>query len=185
LTDDDRELVARFLAARDEDAFRRLYRRHTPALYLLALRLLGPYSTAADDVVQEIWVRASRSLGQFEWTSSLRTWLCGIVVNRCREVRRSGGRREAALAAWALIQTPASGWTSESFAVERAVAGLADDLRDVLVLHDVHGYTHREIGTMLGISAGTSKSRLHDARLAIRTELRPAPAGMSAHERRR
>lgn len=183
MTVHDEDLVARFLRASDEDAFRQLYRRHTPALYLLALRLLGPRGGEAEDVVQETWVRAARNLRSFAWSSSLRTWLCGIVVNRCREVARRGRREQRALSGWPDGVRYASAWPARTLAVERAIAALPDGRREVLVLHDICGYTHAEIGRMLEISEGTSKSQLHDARRSLQQSLAGLqPAGSNAHD---
>jgi RNA polymerase sigma-70 factor (ECF subfamily) len=77
----DRVLVDKFTRDRDEHTFRELYRRHTPALYRLALRLLAGKETNAQEAVQETWIRACRLLAVFQWKSSLRTWLCGILIN--------------------------------------------------------------------------------------------------------
>jgi RNA polymerase sigma-70 factor (ECF subfamily) len=184
LSDDDYLLAARVLRERDEGACRELYRRHTPALYLLALRLLGTRASQAEDVVQDAWVRAFRGLHAFSWTSTLRTWLGGIVVNRCREVARSRGREERALAGWAEAASAAGQWTPETMALERAIAALPNGSREVLVLHDIYGYTHKEIAQMFGIAVGTSKSQLHDARCAVRRALRvKGQPGVHADER--
>jgi RNA polymerase sigma-70 factor, ECF subfamily len=171
LIDDERRLVARVLRDRDERAFRELYRRHTPALYLLALRLLGSRASHAEDVVQDVWVRAVRNLHAFSWSSTLRTWLGGIVVNCCREMARSGAREERAVMAWASAPSGEAAWTPETLALEDAIAGLPDGQREVLVLHDIYGYTHKELADVLGIAVGTSKSQLHDARRAVRAAL--------------
>lgn len=85
---EERASVARFLKRRDEGAFRALYRRYTPVLYLLARRLLGGARDHAEDVVQETWIRAVTALPAFQWQSSLQTWLCGIAVNCSREALR-------------------------------------------------------------------------------------------------
>jgi RNA polymerase sigma-70 factor, ECF subfamily len=185
LTDDDYRLVASVLRDRDERAFRELYRRHTPALYLLALRLLGRRASQAEDVVQDVWIRALRGLPTFSWASTLRTWLSGIVVNRCREVARRGGREDRALAAWAVEATEVAAWNPQTVALERAIAALPDGGREVLVLHEIYGYTHREIALMLGIAVGTSKSQLHDARRAVRSAMQlEIERGVHADERR-
>jgi RNA polymerase sigma-70 factor, ECF subfamily len=75
-----------------EDAFRALYRAHTPALYALALRLTGSDQSEAEDLVQETWVRATRKMSAFRGESALRTWLCGVLVNVRRERVRSAWR---------------------------------------------------------------------------------------------
>ena len=155
----DRALVDRFLAERGEATFRELYRRHNPALFRIAWRALAGAPGAAEDAVQEAWIRAVRGLGAFRWESSLRTWLVGIVVRCCREQRRRRPEPVGAL-------PERAGETAEDdrIALERAVAGLAPVPRQVLVLHDVEGYTHEEIGALLGMPPGTAKSHLHRAR---------------------
>ena len=160
--------MATFLADRDEAAFRALFQRHTPAIYLLVLRFLGRAGRHAEDVVQETWVRAASALGGFSWRSSLRTWLLGIAVNCCREVLRSASRDDpsAGTAAADPWSPPSQG--PEKIDLERAIRELPDGYREVFILHDVEGLTHEEIGGRLGIDAGTSKSQLSRARSALR-----------------
>jgi RNA polymerase sigma-70 factor (ECF subfamily) len=167
--DEDARLVGAFLASRDEEAFRVLFRRHTPALYRLALRLLGGDSPAAEEAVQEAWIRAASRLAGFRFGSALRTWLCGFVVNCCREARRRGSGEEALSAEDAPPAARVDPGTGLD--LERAVLSLADGYRQVLVLHDVMGFTHREIAEHLGIEEGTSKSQLFLARRAMRRRL--------------
>ena len=91
----DRALVERYLRTRDEAAFLGLYRSHTPALLGLASRLCAGELSAAEEIVQEAWVRAAQSLPSFRWESRLRTWLSGVVVNSWRDWVRARGREEA------------------------------------------------------------------------------------------
>ena len=174
-TPEDRILVAHFLRARDEGSFRTLYRRHTPALYALALRLLEHRASEAEDAVQDAWIRAVQRLRAFRWESSMRTWLGGIVVNCCRERLRTGWR-------WLELDERApeaadSGAPPDlTLAVDRAVAALPSGCRAVFLLHDVHGHTHEEIAVMLDIAAGTSKSQLFHARRRLRAQLRQDPS---------
>src|SRR5262245_41327984 len=93
-TETDRERVTRFLKNRDEASFRALYRAYTPALYLLALRLLGRNPQDAEEAVQEAWIRAVERFTTFRWDSSLRTWLCGIIINCCKEICRRKPRTQ-------------------------------------------------------------------------------------------
>jgi RNA polymerase sigma-70 factor (ECF subfamily) len=152
---------------RDEVAFQSLYRRHAPALYAFALRLMGGNASEADDVMQDAWLRAVRSLGAFGWRSSLRTWLSTIVLNCCRERWRERVSDEPPAE-----DIPAlAGDLHLSVDLEAAVAALPPGYRAVLVLHDIEGYTHDEIGDRLGIEAGTSKSQLFHARRAVRAFL--------------
>ena len=159
---EEREEVARFLRQRTEEAFLVLYRRHTASLYALALRLTGGRADA-EDAVQEAWLRAVAALPRFEWRSALRTWLYGFVVNCSREKRRGG----TAGAMDEGVTTP----FEERIDVARALGGLPDGYREVLLLHDWYGYTHAEIAAMLGVETGTSKSQMHHARAAHREVL--------------
>lgn len=165
---DDAALVERFLRARGEDAFRALYRAHTPALYALALRLTGGDHAEAEDLVQESWVRAVRGLPSFRARSALRTWLCGLLVNV---------RRERIRVDWREVDAPDIdsaadlGVPDDALDLERAIGSLPEGAREVFVLHDVYGYTHREIAEMLGIVDGTSKSQLTRARTLLRESL--------------
>ncbi len=162
----ERRLAGKFLAQRDELSFRQLYRRHTPALYQLTLRLVGWNVHDAEDVVQEAWTKAIEKLEAFRWESSLRTWLCGIAINCCRELyRKRSGQHETILPEE--MATSKTG-ELERIELEQAIASLPDGYRQVLVLHDIEGYTHEEIGRMLDIEVGTSKSQLYHARASVR-----------------
>uniref|UniRef100_A0A832MLS2 RNA polymerase sigma factor n=1 Tax=Eiseniibacteriota bacterium TaxID=2212470 RepID=A0A832MLS2_UNCEI len=177
---DERALCDAVVRSGDERAFRELYRRHTPAIYQLVLRMLAGAAHDAEDVVQETWIRAVRQLGRFRWESSLRTWLCAIALNQAREVLRRRGRAPATEPVEdAPLRAPAAK-DSERIDLERAIARLPDGYRTVLVLHDVEGYTHEEIGRCLDIAVGTSKSQLFDARRAMRALLQRSPEARHA-----
>lgn len=165
---DDLALVERFLRWRGEDAFRALYRAHTPALFALALRLTGGDQGEAEELVQECWVRALTALRGFRAESALRSWLCGVLVN----VRRARMRAD-----WRIVDAPdfepivERDGAEDAIDLERAIGALPEGARDVYVLHDIHGYTHREIAELLGIVEGTSKSQLNRARSLLRSAL--------------
>jgi RNA polymerase sigma-70 factor (ECF subfamily) len=165
----DRELVGRFLTTRDEDAFSALYEAHTPYLWRLAVRLCPGSPAEAEEIVQETWVRSVRLLPRFAWGSALRTWLAGILINCRREGYRTA-LRQAAVETEESKQEPAT--AEEGVDLERALASLSEELRTVLLLFDLEGYSHEEIATMLQIPAGTSKSRLFTARRTLRERLR-------------
>lgn len=156
---DDQLAVERFLRHRDERSFLTIFRAHTPAMMMMALRLTRGSKSDAEDAIQEAWMRAVASLPRFAWRSSLRTWLTGIVINCCREVMRSAAPAP---------QVPRSARDDTGMDMERAIADLPEGSREVFVLHEIHGYTHQEVGDLLGIDAGTSKSQLHHARRALR-----------------
>lgn len=170
---DDRALVERVMRLGDERAFAMLYARHTPALYGLALRLAGGAGADAQDVVHDAWVRAVERFAEFEWRSALSTWLSGFVVRRWRELARQQRREESVPIDDDVVgfQDRKLEGTFDRLMLERAVAGLAPGYRAVLVLHDVHGYTHEDISMLLGIRDGTSKSQLARARRMLRSVL--------------
>ncbi len=169
-----RDLVAAYLSRRREGAFRALYRRYTPRLYPLALRILGGDRRDAEEAVQETWIRATDRLESFAWRSSLGTWLTGIAINVCRDRLRHDRARPRPVPAEDAGTIEESGPTpgdDRRLDLERALSSLPDRYRQVLVLHDVFGYTHQETGRFLDIETGTSKSQLFHARKAMRQRL--------------
>ncbi|HEU4980746.1 MAG TPA: RNA polymerase sigma factor [Solirubrobacterales bacterium] len=171
---EDRELADAVARSGDETAFRALYRRHTPALYRLALRLGGGDGPWAEELVQRTWIRAIDGLGSFAWRSSLSSWLGGIAINCARELwREARTRSETALAEEMPLAAPRLSAPEERVDLERAIEGLPAGYREIFVLHDVEGYTHEEIGGLLGIETGTSKSQLSRARQRLRAALAP------------
>ncbi|MBK5258281.1 MAG: RNA polymerase sigma factor [Thermoanaerobaculia bacterium] len=169
MTESDESLVRAF-AGGDADAFLPLYRRHAPLLYGFVTRMVG--LPAADDVLQEAWLRAARFLPRFEWRSSLRTWLCGIAANCAREHLRRKGRLDAEVASdGGEIATVWYDAVADQVDLERSIARLSPRYREVLLLHDVLEMTHAEIASALGIDEGTSKSNLSRARAAVRETL--------------
>lgn len=169
---DDRRLVENYVQRRDEGSFVELYRAHTPALFRMAWRL--GYLPAADveDVVQETWLRAARSIGQFRFQSTLRTWLTSVLINCLHEARRR--TKEIADD---VVPEPIAPLRSAALEIdlERAVAALPAGMREVFVLYGIEGFTHEEIAGLLNIHVGTSKSQL----FAARRKLREALAGRS------
>ena len=128
-------------------------------------------------------MRAAPRLADFRWESALPTWLAGILVRCSQEARRSRSRSEE-LDAWERVEErearahPPDGgraWRTR-IDLERALAALPDGFREVLVLHDVEGYTHEEIAALLAIETGTSKSQLSRARSRVRALLAEAGA---------
>jgi RNA polymerase sigma-70 factor (ECF subfamily) len=144
-------------------------------MYALALRQLGGDTAAAEEAVQESWVRAVERWADFTGASSRRTWLCGFVVRVAWEQLRGATRFETEADALAATDERLTG-TFDRVDLERAIAALPPGFRQVLVLHDIHGFTHEEIATALGIVPGTSKSQLARARAVLRASLRPRGA---------
>src|SRR5262249_28804834 len=152
---------------------RRLYSAHAPRLFLFLLRLSGGHRAEAEELLQETWIRAAERLGAFRWESKLSTWLHGIAWNARRESIRTRGPTEAPLPEDAAGTRAGAGDGSGEarLDLERALRELPEGYREVLLMHDVEGYTHEEIGALLGISPGTSKSQLSRARGFLRRRL--------------
>lgn len=170
--DTDRAWVEDFLASRTERAFVRLYRRHTPMLFRISLRCLNHAPAAAEDAIQETWLRAVRALPGFQWRCALSTWLVGIALRVCLESGRESAK-VLTLESGEEPEVPSAfeADSASSLDIAHALERLAPGYRAVLVLHDLEGFTHEEIATALGITAGTAKSQLSRARRAARALL--------------
>jgi RNA polymerase sigma-70 factor (ECF subfamily) len=167
----DYRLIEAVLELGDEQAFRALYRRHTPRLFGFVSRLLPQTHPEGEDIVQETWIRACERLGQFERRSAFSTWLLGIGLNVVRDTLRRD-QRHRTVTENPPPDPPRRNEDSESrIDLKRAIQALPDDNRMVLVLHDVEGLTHQEIAERLEIPIGTTKSRLFRARQMIRERL--------------
>lgn len=179
----DARLVARMQAG-DLAAFEELYRQHSTRLYNLAWRMLGGHADA-EDALQEIFLQAFRKLDGFKGEAALGTWLYRLAMNLCLDRLRSrttrNDRRTEPIDS---RQFPARPTLAESTVgridLERAVAQLPEGARAAFLLHDVEGFDHREVGAILGISEGTSKSQVHKARLKLRHLLSPGAAARRA-----
>jgi RNA polymerase sigma-70 factor, ECF subfamily len=165
---DESELI-RQASQGDGSAIQALYRRHSQRVYNVVRRLAGD-DALAEDWAQEAWVRAIRALPTFRGDSQFGTWLHRIAVNSALYGRR-GRERRLAREAPLPDSLPARGPADQALLrirLERALEKLPEGMRKVLVLHDIEGYTHVEIGTLLGVAPGTCKSQLFKARARMR-----------------
>lgn len=156
----------------DAVAFERLYRASVSRVHSLARRMAG--EDVADDLTQEVFIRAWQKLPTFRGESAFGTWLHRLAVNLILTRRESLRKRESRHVGGDEILEKMSGRASiPGFGVdfEKAVSILPNGAREVFVLYDVEGYSHREIAERMGISTGTSKSQLHRARMMLRTYL--------------
>jgi RNA polymerase sigma factor (sigma-70 family) len=158
----------------DTAAFERVYRAHLSRVFNLARRMAGP--DAAEELTQDVFVRAWQKLALFRGESSFATWLHRLAVNVIIErFRTLATTRDRFLPDGEAVLDVAPARPSKHYDLgmdlETAIAELPEGARTVFVLHDVEGYRHEEIGGILGVSAGTSKSQLHRARQMLRTKL--------------
>jgi RNA polymerase sigma-70 factor (ECF subfamily) len=179
----DEDLI-RASAGGDRRAFDALVARHGAALFRFATRTCGDGGAAAD-AVQEALLAAWRGAGSFRAEATARTWLFQILVHACR--RR--GRRRAGEPAHHLPledalevaggQAPDDRVAARQAgaALERALAALSPEAREVLLLRDVEGLSGADTAAALGLELAAMKSRLHRARL----ELKAGVEGILGH----
>jgi RNA polymerase sigma-70 factor (ECF subfamily) len=129
-----------------------------------------------EDLLQEVFLQAYRKLGSFKGDATLGTWLYRLAINHCLDFVRSrqGKNRKLTDALDDGIIEPAvpPDTPVTRIDLERAVQSLPDGCREAFVLHDVEGFDHKEVGRMLGIAEGTSKSQVFKARMRLREQLR-------------
>jgi RNA polymerase sigma-70 factor (ECF subfamily) len=182
--EDDERIIGRARSG-DVDAFHELVDRHQTAIFNVVLRTVRDPGMA-EDVTQDAFVRAWRSLGQFRG-GSVRGWLMRIAVNRAYDLLRSQKRRPAD-SLDALEYEPVPAWSSavsateepQAFAarkelsevLERLLARLPDDQRTALLLVDLEGFSYDEAAGIMAVAPGTIKSRISRARARLREEMR-------------
>lgn len=160
-------------AAGDRDAFARLYQAHTGRVFALCARMTADRALA-EELTQDVFVRAWEKLPLFRGESSFGTWLHRLAVNVVLNHRESDGRRRRHFVDddLALDAAPARPHApGDRMDLEQAIATLPPGARRVFVLHDVEGYRHEEIAALFGITTGGSKAQLHRARLLLREAL--------------
>jgi RNA polymerase sigma-70 factor (ECF subfamily) len=169
----DDAVDAALATAGDGAAFERLYQRHSPRIYGLAVRMAP--SGEAEEMAQEIFVRAWQKLPSFKGEAAFGTWLYRLGINLILSQRQRSGRRREREQFDAELLERAPGKKAQldhSMDFETALRQLPHGAKSVLLLHDVEGFKHEEIAGMLSISIGTSKSQLHRARMMMRKVLR-------------
>jgi RNA polymerase sigma-70 factor (ECF subfamily) len=175
---DPREPDVALAADGDRRAFERLYHEHVNHVFSVCVRMCGD-RVRAEELAQDVFVRAWQKLPLFRGESAFSTWLHRMAVNVVLNERRVDGRARAR----AVLEADQTESDEEMFGahappshadrldLESAIAGLPPGARRVFVLHDVEGYKHEEIAELLGITSGGSKAQLHRARLLIREAL--------------
>ena len=165
-------------AAGDRGAFERLYRTHVNRVFSLCARMAGD-RTRAEELTQDVFVRAWEKLNLFRGESSFGTWLHRLTVNVVLNARKSEGRQRSRYeesdddagmdALPGVVGMPLP--PGDLLDLEDAITKLPPGARRVFVLHDVEGYKHEEIAEMLGVTSGATKAQLHRARLLLREAL--------------
>ncbi len=177
----EQELIARARAG-DPNAFERLVRDNQDRVYSLCLRMAGDRHEA-EDLAQEVFLKAWQGLASFQGGSKFSTWLFRLAANLCIDAQRKRERRRGVEPAVSL-DDPDSSWrepsdprqdpqrqlerTERSRALDRALTRLSDDQRQIVVLRELAGLSYQEISQRLDLDLGTVKSRLARGRLALR-----------------
>lgn len=179
---DEAESIARAQAG-DQIAFAQLYSLHKRRIYSLCMRMVGN-AAEAEDLTQEAFLQLHRKISTFRGDSAFTTWLHRMAINVVlMQIRKKGlsliSMDEAMEPApegspgrsFGALDLTLSG-SIDRLALERAVGDLPAGYRVVFVLHDIEGYEHNEIASLLDCSIGNCKSQLHKARLKLRDALR-------------
>lgn len=182
--DPDQALVAAAVAG-EREAFEALVRRHQTRIVNYAMAIVKDPADA-EDVAQETFIRAYRSLARFRGDSSFKTWLYTIATNAARTGLERRGRRgrvedgslDDEAGPLAAADVPAGDADAETAlvrreAIDRALAALPPDLRVAVVLRDVEGLDYKEIAAATGAPIGTVESRIFRARRRLRPLLQP------------
>jgi RNA polymerase sigma-70 factor (ECF subfamily) len=191
--DPDRALVEA-AAGGSRDAFDELIRRHQSAVMTLA-RVLTAGRGDADDLAQDVFVRAWRSLGTFRGDSTFRTWLHRVAINVIRTSQSRQGRllrmftargrdgepldgdRGGPAADPASGEEPVDATLARRQVIDRALAALPDELRVAVTLRDLQGLDYKEIAAALAVPIGTVESRIFRARQKLKPLLAPLLGG--------
>ena len=178
-TDTEAQLAARARAG-DSAAFEQLVSRYADRLFAVLLRLLGDRAEA-QDVAQEVMLRAWRGISAFKGQSLLFTWLYRIAINEAnRSLEKAARRGTSVVIDDNVLAVPAAVQDEPSRRVEarelrqalgQALADLPPDYRIAIVLRDVEGLSTQEAAEIVGIGPAAFKSRLHQARLRVRSAI--------------
>ncbi len=189
-TDDDRDIVERCVRG-DREAFDILVEKYYKKIYNLAYRFVGD-SEEASDLAQEVFTAAYKNLKKFRGDAKFSTWLFQIATNRGKNrfkyLKRRGyfanrgqanGEEERDSLQRAipdLTTNPETILASKQIQkiVQDAINDLDPDHKEIVILRDIEGFSYEEIARMLDLPEGTTKSRLHRARMVVKEKLKKA-----------
>jgi RNA polymerase sigma-70 factor (ECF subfamily) len=173
---EDHRLIQRVLAG-DETAFERLVERYYPRIDRLAQQIVR-HPMTAEDITQEVFLRAYRSLPRFRGEASFYSWLYRITINLClNHLRRQANRLSPAeepddLATPAADPSALLETQELERLVRRAIDALPPHYRVAVILRDLEGLSYEEIADILGIPLGTVKSRINFGKRLLKEKLR-------------
>lgn len=160
--------LVRLAIAGDTAAFEHIYRLHSRRVFATVLRLLGGDRGRAEDITQDAFVRVWQKLADFRFESAFGSWLHRLAVNLAlmslRADKAQPNASEDIDDEFLAIADHRQGSPDARIDLEALIPRLPPRARAVLILHDVEGWQHDEIGAQLGMAVGTSKAQLHRAR---------------------
>ena len=170
--------LLRRLRAGEAAAFEEMVRTHQHRVFGVALRMLGN-AAEAEEIAQEVFVRAHRGLGEFRGDAKLSTWLYTIASRLCLTRLGSGERLATRQGEEALMRLPHDARGPDAAleqselegALHRAIAELPEERRIVVVLRDLEGLAYEDIAAALDVPVGTVRSRLFRARMDLKDKL--------------
>ena len=169
----DEKVVILRVQEGDANAFEILYRRYLDRIYPLALRMSGN-ALRAEELTQDIFVRAWEKIRLFKGKSSFFTWLYRLAINLLLQSERSRRRSDARVTSQEPSMFSMSCGSNDEVEarmdIEQAITRLPKKARAVLILHEIEGMTHLQIAQLVGISPGTSRAQLHRARRLLKEE---------------
>lgn len=174
MTDADKRLILQAQRG-DTQAFETLYNQHLKRVYNIAWRTMGN-DADAQDVTQEVMLKAWRALPNFKLDSALSTWLYRITINACSdELRRRKAKTVSVEALSESGHEPGDAGFEQSAVdgqnLSWAIGQLIEEYRSAVVLRDVEGYSYEEIAKILNCPIGTVRSRINRAREQLRSLL--------------
>jgi len=177
-TSTDGELVLRARKG-DDIAFGLLVKRYQRAVYAVAISVTGRHEDA-EDAAQEAFLVALGRLDECRSPDRFAGWLMTIVRNRSKNLIRRESLRETdqvppGARSWAPMPDRIAETRELRYLLEQALAGLPEVQRQIVLLHDLEGWKHREIAERLELPAGTVRSHLHFARKTLRLALEELP----------
>lgn len=173
LTDPTTETINQAIAG-DELAFAKIYDNYFSFVYSVCIRILRS-PELAEDLTQETFLQIFKKLKSFAGHSKLSTWVYQIAFNQCLMFLRKNKRKIKGESLDDIdnnFQPAIANNFDEKILLESCISQLADGFRNVFVLNVIHGYEHSEVGEILGICEGTSKSQAHKARQKMRRLLK-------------
>ncbi|MCY9669858.1 RNA polymerase sigma factor [Paenibacillus alginolyticus] len=154
----------------EKEAFTALIKRYKGHVYRYALGMLGD-QMEAEDAAQEAFIKAYYSMNQLETEYAFSAWIIRIVSNLCKDKLKKR-TKEQPLSTENEELNVSYEPTHLRLTIEEAMKHLTPEHREVIILHDIHGYKYDEIAVIADVPVGTVKSRLHAARMALRIEMK-------------